>query len=116
MSDTIPQSVSNGCRKYVKSRIDFNNFNTFINVTYTTTMNITTKFSIGDELFAIDKLTGKAIKFEVGGIFVNVAKDGTPEVKYYGKGVSLLEGSHNEYVCFKTLSELVEYVQSGISI
>ena len=32
MSDTIPQSVSNGCRKYVKSRIDFNNFNTFINV------------------------------------------------------------------------------------
>ena len=32
MSDTTPQSVSNGCRKYVKSRIDFNNFNTFINV------------------------------------------------------------------------------------
>lgn len=32
MSDTTPQSVSNGCRKYAKSRIDFNNFNTFINV------------------------------------------------------------------------------------
>ena len=32
MSDTTPQSVSNGCRKYVKSKIDFNNFNTFINV------------------------------------------------------------------------------------
>ena len=32
MSDTTPQPVSNGCRKYVKSRIDFNNFNTFINV------------------------------------------------------------------------------------
>lgn len=32
MSDTTPQSVSNGCRKYVKSRMDFNNFNTFINV------------------------------------------------------------------------------------
>ena len=32
MSDTTPQPVSNGCRKYVKSRIDLNNFNTFINV------------------------------------------------------------------------------------
>ena len=32
MSDTTPQSVSNGCRKYVKSRIKFNTFNTFNNV------------------------------------------------------------------------------------
>ena len=33
MSDTIPQSVLNGCRKYVKSRIIINTFNTFNNVT-----------------------------------------------------------------------------------
>jgi len=32
MSDTTPQSVSNGCRKYVKSRIIINTFNTFNNV------------------------------------------------------------------------------------
>ena len=32
MSDTIPQSVPNGCRKYVKSRIIINTFNTFKNV------------------------------------------------------------------------------------
>ena len=32
MSDTIPQSVSSGCRKYVKSRIIINTFNTFNNV------------------------------------------------------------------------------------
>ena len=32
MSDTIPQSVLNGCRKYVKSRIIINTFNTFNNV------------------------------------------------------------------------------------
>ena len=32
MSDTIPQPVSNGCRKYVKSRIIINTFNTFNNV------------------------------------------------------------------------------------
>lgn len=32
MSDTIPQSVSNGCRKYVESRIIINKFNTFNNV------------------------------------------------------------------------------------
>ena len=32
MSDTIPQSISNGCRKYVKSRIIINTFNTFNNV------------------------------------------------------------------------------------
>ena len=32
MSDTTPQPVSNDCRKYVKSRIKFNTFNTFNNV------------------------------------------------------------------------------------
>lgn len=32
MSDTIPQSVPNGCRKYVKSRIIINIFNTFNDV------------------------------------------------------------------------------------
>ena len=32
MSDTTPQPVSNGYRKYVKSKIKFNTFNTFNNV------------------------------------------------------------------------------------
>ena len=32
MSNTIPKSVSTDCRKYAKSKIVFNNFNTFINV------------------------------------------------------------------------------------
>lgn len=32
MSDTTPQPVSNGYRKYVKSKIRFNTFNTFNNV------------------------------------------------------------------------------------
>ena len=32
MSDTIPQSLLNGCRKYVKSRTIINTFNTFNNV------------------------------------------------------------------------------------
>lgn len=32
MSSTTPQSVLSGCRKYVKSRIKFNTFNTFNNV------------------------------------------------------------------------------------
>ena len=32
MSDTTPQPVSTGCRKYVKSKIKFNTFNTFNNV------------------------------------------------------------------------------------
>lgn len=32
MSDTIPQSVSNDCRKYAKSRIIINTFNTINNV------------------------------------------------------------------------------------
>ena len=34
MSYTTPQSVSNGCRKYVKSRIKFNTLNTFNNVAF----------------------------------------------------------------------------------
>ena len=34
MSDTTPQPVSNGYRKYVKSKIKFNTFNTFNNVSY----------------------------------------------------------------------------------
>ena len=79
-------------------------------------MNIKTKFSIGDELFAIDKKTAKAVKFKVGGIFVHVSKKGTPKVEYFGEDLPLLDGAYNEDVCFKTLSELVEYVQSGISI
>ena len=116
MSDTTPQPVSNGCRKYVKSRIDFNNFNTFINVTYTTTMNITTKFSIGDELFAIDKKTAKAVKFKVGRIFVHVTKEGVSKVEYFGEDLPLLEGAYNEDVCFATIDELIEQVKSGISI
>lgn len=33
MSCAIPQSVYTDCRKHLKSRIDFNNFNTFNNVT-----------------------------------------------------------------------------------
>lgn len=32
MSSTTPQSVYSGCVTYEKSRIDFNNFNTFYNV------------------------------------------------------------------------------------
>ena len=116
MSDTTPQSVSNGCRKYVKSRIDFNNFNTFINVTYTTTMNITTKFSIGDELFAIDKKTAKAVKFKVGRIFVHIPQKRTPKVEYFGEETSILDEPYKEDVCFATIDELIEQVKSGISI
>ena len=41
MSDTTPQPVSNGCRKYVKSKIKFNTFNTFNNV-------INVRLQIGD--------------------------------------------------------------------
>ena len=115
MSDTTPQPVSNGCRKYVKSRIDFNNFNTFINVTYTK-MNITTKFSIGDELFAIDKKTAKAVKFKVGRIFVHVPQKGTPKVEYFGEEASILDEPYKEDVCFATIDELIEQVKSGISI
>ena len=79
-------------------------------------MNITTKFCIGDELLAIDKKTAKAVRFKVGGTFVHVSKKGTPKVEYFGEDLPLLDGAYNEDVCFKTLSELVEYVQSGISI
>lgn len=32
MSDATPQSVHTDCRKYIKSRIDYNTFNTFNNV------------------------------------------------------------------------------------
>ena len=79
-------------------------------------MNITTKFSIGDELFAIDKKTAKAVKFKVGRIFVHVTKEGTPKVEYLGEGLTLLDGTYNEDVCFATIDELIEQVKSGISI
>ena len=79
-------------------------------------MNITTKFSIGDELFAIDKKTAKAVKFKVGGIFVHVSKKGAPKVEYFGEDLPLLEGAYNEDVCFATIDELIEQVKSGISI
>ena len=79
-------------------------------------MNITTKFSIGDELFAIDKKTAKAVKFKVGQIFVHVSQQGTPKVEYFGEDLPLLDGTHNEDVCFATIDELIEQVKSGISI
>ena len=79
-------------------------------------MNMTTKFSIGDELFAIDKKTAKAVKFKVGRIFVHVSKKGTPKVEYYREDSSLLEETYKEDVCFATIDELIEQVKSGISI
>lgn len=79
-------------------------------------MNITTKFSIGDELFAIDKKTAKAVKFKVGRIFVHVTKEGTPKAEYFRDELSLLDGSYDEDVCFATIDELIEQVKSGISI
>lgn len=79
-------------------------------------MNITTKFSIGDELFAIDKKTAKAVKFKVGRIFIHVTQKGTPKVEYFRDELSLLDGSYDEDVCFKTIDELIEQVKSGISI
>ena len=79
-------------------------------------MNITTKFSIGDELFAIDKKTAKAVKFKVGRIFVHVPLKGTPKVEYLGEDLTLLDGTYDEDVCFATIDELVEQVKSGISI
>ena len=79
-------------------------------------MNITTKFSIGDELFAIDKKTAKAVKFKVGRIFVHVTKEGTPKSEYFRDELSLLDGSYDEDVCFATIDELIEQVKSGISI
>ena len=79
-------------------------------------MNITTKFSIGDELFAIDKKTSKAVKFKVRRIFVHVTKEGTPKVEYLGEDLTLLDGTYDEDVCFATIDELIEQVKSGISI
>lgn len=79
-------------------------------------MNITTKFSIGDELFAIDEKTAKAVKFKVGRIFVHVHQKGTPKVEYFGEDLNLLDGTYNEDVCFATIDELIEQVKSGISI
>ena len=79
-------------------------------------MDITTKFSIGDELFTIDKKTAKAVKFKVGRIFVHVPQKGTPKVEYLGEDLTLLDGTYNEDVCFATIDELIEQVKSGISI
>ena len=79
-------------------------------------MDITTKFSIGDELFAIDKKTAKAVKFMVGRIFVHVTKEGTPRVEYFGEDMPILGESYKEDVCFATIDELIEQVKSGISI
>lgn len=79
-------------------------------------MNITTKFSIGDELFAIDKKTAKAVKFKVGRIFVHVPQKGTPKVEYWSEEASVLDESYREDVCFATIDELIEQVKSGISI
>lgn len=79
-------------------------------------MNITTKFSIGDELFAIDKKTAKAVKFKVGGIFVHISQKGTPKVEYFGEDMTILGESYKEDVCFTTIDELIEQVKSGISI
>lgn len=77
-------------------------------------MNITTKFSIGDELFTIDKKTAKAVKFKVGGIFVHVHKKGTPKVEYFGEDLPLLEGAYNEDVCFSSMDELIAHIAVGI--
>lgn len=79
-------------------------------------MNITTKFSIGDELFAIDKKTAKAVKFKVGRIFVHVNQKGTSKVEYFGEEASILDETYKEDVCFATIDELIEQVKSGISI
>lgn len=79
-------------------------------------MNITTKFSIGDDLFAIDKKTAKAVKFKVGRIFVHVTQKGTPKVEYWREEASVLDESYREDVCFATIDELIEQVKSGISI
>ena len=79
-------------------------------------MDITTKFSIGDELFAIDKKTAKAVKFKVGRIFVHVPQKGAPKVEYFGEEASILDGTYNEDVCFATIDELIEQVKSGVSI
>ena len=77
-------------------------------------MNITTKFSIGDEFFTIDKNPAKAVKFKVGGIFVHVHKKGTPKVEYFGEDLPLLEGAYNEDICFTSMDELVAHIACGI--
>lgn len=79
-------------------------------------MDITTKFSIGDELFTIDKKTAKAVKFMVGRIFVHVTKEGTLRVEYFGEDMPILGESYKEDACFATIDELIEQVKSGISI
>ena len=79
-------------------------------------MSITTKFSIGDELFAIDKKTAKAVKFKVGRIFVHIPQKGKPKVEYLGEEATILDGTYDEDVCFATIDELIEQVKSGISI
>ena len=79
-------------------------------------MDITTKFSIGDELFAIDKKTAKAVKFKVGRVFIHVTQKGTPKVEYFGEEASILDETYKEDVCFATIDELIEQVKSGISI
>ena len=64
MSDTIPQSVSNGCRKYVKSRIIINTFNTFNNVKYSFIIPVFNRPDEVDEL--LDSLTRQTVTdFEV---------------------------------------------------
>ena len=77
-------------------------------------MNITTKFSIGDELFTIDKKTAKAVKFKVGRIFVHVPEKETPKVEYFGEALPLFEGTYNEDVCFASMDELVAHIACGI--
>lgn len=77
-------------------------------------MNITTKFSIGDELFAINKKTAKAVKFKVGRIFVHVPEKGTPKVEYFGEDLPIFEGTYDEDVCFTSMDELVAHIACGI--
>ena len=77
-------------------------------------MVINTKFSIGDELFAIDKKTAKAVKFKVGRIFVHVTKEGTSKVEYWREEAFLLEETYNEDVCFATMDELMAHIADGI--
>ena len=76
-------------------------------------MVINTKFSIGDELFAIDKKTAKAVKFKVGRIFVHVTKEGTSKVEYWREEAFLLEESYSEDVCFATMDELIAHIAAG---
>lgn len=77
-------------------------------------MVINTKFNIGDELFAIDKKTAKAVKFKVGRIFVHIPQEGTPKVEYFGEDMSIFEGTYNEDVCFTSMDELMAHIADGI--